>query len=679
MISKAVVFRPTLAALMVMATAGCQQERAKPQERDLGLGQLRQQLDDPPPLEWDELRKITTGKSASPLWQDPSWAHPTVSLAQRYAWNPNLTTLSKVPRTAYQQATEYELAIEEKKPEVLFALSPAEKLDFLLGRRQVPEALMSRLQSRAATEMADRRVESAFNELAEARRNYHELSEAVTAMRTEMDVIWNDATLDADTAKEKALAVLGKYTKYFNSLYLVTYQEAGKYWFEWDRILEPYTYENYSAKEDAYRNALLPHVNSDYSLNSTLARFLPLTGDGWRNWARTYMVGDYDYSGHCHGWAAAATREPAAKHALRVKKGDTEIILSQGDIRGYFVKAWADQAPGWTIYAGNRCNVPSEEAAVDAYGRLADGGYCESADLKQCKTDGELTAFTVVRNRLDRNRLHIRNLTTGKREIAYVTGRRDNGTMQIRLFDNETQLFAYRSGWNRAAGRPAYARLTANCRDLNPASFHLTLADLLGRKNTGLVAETSRFREVWNYPIGSFEVKFEAIPTKDGSTFEPGEPVPVEKVKDAFAGFRAPGTRYLVQMQTTYSSIQVPVEAEIVYLDAAEDPNYITYTLELDANRRLIGGEWGPVPIVGTEETPAVRENRNADNIPDFLWFYPKEARLLDGHVPVKFLDRLRTCIQQPPTGTVEQLDKTGTPIQLQVSDCSLADEPAPE
>ncbi|MFW7379001.1 MAG: hypothetical protein ACOH5I_09370 [Oligoflexus sp.] len=131
-------------------------------------------------------------------------------------------------------------------------------------------------------------------------------------------------------------------------------------------------------------------------------------------------------------------------------------------------------------------------------------------------------------------------------------------------------------------GRPS----SSECRDLNPATLHLALDDIIGRQNRPLILDTNPGHEVWNAPVTAYRMGYQ--------NFRPWYP-------DGTYPHAAAGTSYLVDVavefqHTAGSFPQYQPEGNLSNFSA------IYYTLELDAEQRIIGGEW------------------SSSDHPDFLW-----------------------------------------------------------
>ena len=139
------------------------------------------------------------------------------------------------------------------------------------------------------------------------------------------------------------------------------------------------------------------------------------------------------------------------------------------------------------------------------------------------------------------------------------------------------------------------------CKDTNPGTFHVVAANLLGLRGESFIEDRTYDYQVWNQPVRSFKV------TKDV------ELTPAQ----ANALLGAAGDDYAFNPKAA-SLRQIRTELRWV----AESPSYLDgprldeidqftmrerydYVLELDADGKIIGGEW-----LGATRT----------NHPDFLW-----------------------------------------------------------
>lgn len=124
-----------------------------------------------------------------------------------------------------------------------------------------------------------------------------------------------------------------------------------------------------------------------------------------------------------------------------------------------------------------------------------------------------------------------------------------------------------------------------DCKGVNPGAFHIVLANQIALKQQSFMADVTRDFEVWNHPISGYTAVI--TPKADiGPMAAPGT------VKEVFVTTRMD---YSVELQPRWQPNKGR-EATFTHTRVYE------YTLEIDANGEIIGGEW-----IGTDR-------------PDFLW-----------------------------------------------------------
>ncbi|MGE0172790.1 MAG: hypothetical protein AB7T49_08395 [Oligoflexales bacterium] len=124
------------------------------------------------------------------------------------------------------------------------------------------------------------------------------------------------------------------------------------------------------------------------------------------------------------------------------------------------------------------------------------------------------------------------------------------------------------------------------CRDTNPAAMHLVLAKYLGAtdatKRRAFVMDVTRSQEIWNQPITGFKVT-----KKEVKPFDPAT--------DPMAQYRAPGTKSVayIKADVLYVGEVMPrkTPSSHLYKGYVRTAKY-EYSLELDGNGVIIGGEW---------------------------------------------------------------------------------------
>lgn len=131
-------------------------------------------------------------------------------------------------------------------------------------------------------------------------------------------------------------------------------------------------------------------------------------------------------------------------------------------------------------------------------------------------------------------------------------------------------------------GRP----LRSECRDLNAATMHLALEEFIGRRGEPIIVDIQPGHEVWNVPVTAYQYTYSNLRELRR---EPNYP------------HAATGTVYLIDVNARldYTALSQP---QYEAVGARSTQVSIRYTLELDANHYIIGGEW------------------ITRNHPDFLW-----------------------------------------------------------
>jgi hypothetical protein len=125
------------------------------------------------------------------------------------------------------------------------------------------------------------------------------------------------------------------------------------------------------------------------------------------------------------------------------------------------------------------------------------------------------------------------------------------------------------------------------CRDINPATLHLALDRFVGDANQKLVVDIARDEMVWNYPIYAYDFQYSNLR---------------RLTDDPAYQHAAAGTQSLINVRAHL----VLVSGTDPTTQLAQQRSYTqktwNYILELDANSRVIGGEW------------------LSDDHPDFIW-----------------------------------------------------------
>lgn len=147
------------------------------------------------------------------------------------------------------------------------------------------------------------------------------------------------------------------------------------------------------------------------------------------------------------------------------------------------------------------------------------------------------------------------------------------------------------------------------CRDTNAGTWHLAIVNQIGKAKRSMVIDATYDYEVWNQPVYGYSYSY-FNPKTNRSTSALGDArvAAADFPEDKFKAYRAAGTTHIVGIAMdvkwvveTYPNHTSPDSPS---RDAISGARYM-YTLELDADGNIIGGEW----------------MQNAH--PDFLWTSP--------------------------------------------------------
>lgn len=154
--------------------------------------------------------------------------------------------------------------------------------------------------------------------------------------------------------------------------------------------------------------------------------------------------------------------------------------------------------------------------------------------------------------------------------------------------------------------------LQEECFDTNPGTWHVVVANKIGRYNESFIMDATFDAEVWNQPVYSYEVRYFNPSRLQLGTLAQSIISMDEKweKEDVFAKFRKnkKATHIVgVIMDVTYVYEVEPRHG----ISAPDDLYTVTYTydLELDTQNNIVGGEW------------------HTNLHPDFLWTKKKKTK----------------------------------------------------
>ncbi len=315
------------------------------------------------------------------------------------------------------------------------------------------------------------------------------------------------------------------------------------------------------------------------------------------------------WMGICHGWAAAAVMTEAPRHSVLAEIGDKKVFFTPGDIRALLSRSWAQQAPEDKQYfLGRRCNLDVVSAGNAIASNTLGRGYAGSL------TNGELKiGFTIIDSLFD---LDVK--ISGKKVAVFKIQLDDQSSPKFLLESKRdtyylvssfVDLVSYLKTADMKLVTPVTAQISG-CWDVNPASFHEVLVEQIGKRNIGFVMDRTRTGQVWNQPVYAASFSISELKRRD-------------ETNDIAAAYRSSGAVYIAEVSAKVSWISEPSKPQLTYSPEFDQQrsytsNYV-YTLEFDADKKLIGGEWGTFDKIDP-----------TDNAPDFLYGYEKGAEPID-------------------------------------------------
>ena len=136
--------------------------------------------------------------------------------------------------------------------------------------------------------------------------------------------------------------------------------------------------------------------------------------------------------------------------------------------------------------------------------------------------------------------------------------------------------------------------------DLNAGSWHVVMANNVGRKNQSFMVDIERYKEVWNHPIVGYVSRVEGELEIDRDAVEGTAKAIKVRTKVSYVN---------ESERNTWEPVRNTAEQKLIIRD-------YSYVLYLDVKNEIIGGRW------------------LSDDRPDFLWMMgpaPQFKGLLDG------------------------------------------------
>lgn len=629
---------------------------------------------------WDQIKDATKGEIEHP-WSDTYW--PLMQKGLVYRWNTEatLTKLSENPATLYEQYQELKALENANKPEDLALLSPGEKYDLLVSSTsKLPVETLKKLQDKQVEyDKTYRPKVKAFEEQVEKKR-----SEYNTVWKKFEELRGSLAALIAEHNKALAEGNEARATEIRTKFSAVQKETE-------DAAQQIGTFEKELSKLEMDRRAATADFSrAQVELAKEMRPHLPMLAEGWQVWAG-YDQSDIEnvgWMGHCHGWAPAALVAKKPKHAVMVESNGKKILFTEGDIRGLITKIWSHQAPDNSSFFGaRRCNATKID--YDEIGRVLDGTICYNKSDGKCdKASGKV--IYVKNNLIERGLVTFtEERVSPKEKVAVLADELGDENYSMKVFDSIADYRAFQDKKGDKS-KPAVMQLTVGCRDVNPMTLHLALVKLIREKKTGFVLDVTRSAEVWNQPTYKYETTYMPIQLKKASAngskvVKAGELADVDLVDDPFKEYRAPGTKYLAHLHTKIwygveNGPMVDYDRNAQKPDDDEATITLAYTLEFDAKKKLIGGEWGPIPFPENED--AESSGSTGDEPPDFVWYYPNGSKATAGEFREDIIDKIHQCSLAKPVGKTKVREiiwpeasgakPTVKEVQVEYSNCKI-------
>ncbi|MFZ9519251.1 MAG: hypothetical protein ACO3A4_02130 [Silvanigrellaceae bacterium] len=630
-----------------------------------GTGDKPELLGLPPTMSWASLKDIKGGERTVP-WTDTYWPLFQRGMAIRWAVPENgAAGLTKLPETPFQQVSQMMSAWEKNDPNQLNLLSPAEKYDLLKLGKNVPNAeVMKALKEnedlfqnspdlKAARANLDSMLSQQQKFSAQAEMLMREINTLISKVRDDNSAIINIKSLVKDPrtrdrlgAEEAAQRVAALQNSVQLSLSQIKTSQAKLEKLEFDTR----EFVNRSKEvKSAYDKALKEYQKKTVVVAQKMASNLNMLSTGWENFL-TYSSSfeeDWEWMGHCHGWAPAALNEATPKHGVLARRAGKEIFFTEGDVRGLLTKVYSDQAPQ-AKFASQRCN--SDKLIKDRLGRVADGKLCIGDSNSQCTQSdkGEIVHIAVGQSQRGLTVLSSK-VNDDNPRVAVWTGGSGEDSVQVAVYPDMATFSKYLPNIRArdyTGSQRGILNISTACRDTNPMTLHMALKGLINDQKVGFVMDRTRTAQVWNQPVHKWAMTPVPIKKndKDGTLVPGGEPVPLAEVDDLFKDYRAKGTAFLVQMKVKlHYGVENGPMLSYRPADEAVDVDTVFYTLELDQNQNLIGGEWGLIPTSENARESSLAAGRSG-TAPDFLWLIDKNQKPSKGKLDFNLIDKIHQC-----------------------------------
>jgi len=557
----------------------------------------------PPPYPFNAGKNLTSG-AAEPAWSDTYWPHWQRSIAARWAAKNVHDQVTAEPESLAKALRDMARLTAAGDWQKLNYLSPAEKFDILTGKfaTMPPEVWteVDRLEQDYSTKVTPKLAE-VMQEEQLLQQQAQDARKVLETKSAELDQAYqkveeaggSDKNPDLKKRADDLAAALQGYWKDLSNIEAQIRRLPGK-----KRELRG----EYTALES--------------DLAKKVATYTPMTAQAWSMWGHyeSSHVSDFTWMGLCHGWAPASISVAKPEHGVLAEKNGVKVFFTEGDLRGLATTVWATQQPE-SFFAARRCGSETETLPLDSHGRVIDGSLCLDRVTGTCTAESGVQIY-VQNNNIEKKLIEFREkITDSQSKYAVVTRTLGHDHYEVKVLNSKNDVQTWLQTPDKVTPRSGVLNLTMGCRDVNPMTLHLALTKLLGEKKQRFVIDKDRNAQVWNQPVFAYNLEYRAIPLKDNSTSNPGEPVDIALISDPLAPFRATGTKYLVQVmaKVSFGLESGPLPNYKKEDESSQNETYV-YTLELDKDQNIIGGEWGSF----VTET---REFKPLSTYPDFIWY----------------------------------------------------------
>ena len=132
-----------------------------------------------------------------------------------------------------------------------------------------------------------------------------------------------------------------------------------------------------------------------------------------------------------------------------------------------------------------------------------------------------------------------------------------------------------------------------DCFTTNPGTWHLSIVNQIGVLKQHMVMDATYDLAVWNQPVFKYHYSYFNPQTLEVSDRLFGSVVPIEQYAiDKFKKYRSPKARYVVGIAMTVTYVDESWPSSSGRKETPKVRVRYVYDLELDADHKIIGGEW---------------------------------------------------------------------------------------